>query len=845
MKIAKIVTILLVLLIVAIYSLAFTNYANSILASYASKIIKEKSGLEVRFDKFKLRPNNLDIKATANNEIEFDIQGKLELLKLGFDLDYSISANNLKSLGLSLKDKVNISGKALGSAKNFSVNGSGRALGSNLSFLTNLKDFKLNTLKLDARGARIEDALAMMLKPAYLSGKVDLLADINENSQQKPSGPASIKINQAIANNALIKSDFGIDLPQNFIITGIINARLDGALVSAKTALNTPVATINAQNTLYDLDQKLLNTDLEVKIDELLRLEPIIKQKLNGKVELNANVGLKNGQLSQLNAKLDGLGGSVIASLNADVLNAKIENIDIQKALALAAKPPLAKGKINGVAQLKGIISKNISGRVFAKSEAGVLNAAELNKLGTNLLKDISFNADVDASLSDNVADFSANIISGLLNLQNLKGRYDLRAKALKATFGLTSADASEFKSALNATLSSPINLNGEIITNDTGLVSLKTAGVALGGDIQSKFDGKNASLKASALHIRDLFLLAGKQPILDALLDAKADIKGFDTHSLNGDASLNLKNAKMSAKEIEKLTGKKPDEDLIFEANIDSKIDAQTAKFEGKIGSNLANINGLKASYDLKNSEYESEFDVISDNLSKLAFLTGRKLNGAIKAHVNAQGKGADIKAQISSKIFDGDLSATLNGDKFDAKISDFKVQEMLKMVDLQPFYEGLSNGTFTYNLKNQQGDFNFVLSKGQLKNTKLVQFVSTISTKDLSKEVFNDGKFTGNLNKNIIDFKANLASESTNAVVEKGTFNTTNKVINIPLNLKIQKTDLSVKITGTSDEPKYSINSDYLKQKAAKAIDKLLDKSLKDDSKSDVKELLKGLFN
>lgn len=845
MKAVKIIAILLILLAVALYALTFTNPGNSLLASYASKIIKDKTGLDVRFDKFKLRPNNLDIKANANNEIEFSIQGELKLLSLGFDLDYNLIANNLKSLGLSLKDKVDINGKALGSIKDFSANGSGKALGSNLSFLTNLKDFKLNTLKLDARGAKIEDALAMMLKPAYISGSVDLLADISENSQQKPSGPASIKVNSALANNALIKQDFDIDLPKNFISTAKIDARLDGALISAKTNINTPVATISAQNTLYDIEQKLLNTDIEIKIDELLKLEPIIKQKLQGKIELSANVGLKDQKLSQLNAKLNGLGGSIIASLNADILNAKIENIDIQKALALAAQPAFAKGKINGIAQLKGVMSENISGRIFAKSDAGVLNATELNKLGTNLLKDINFTADVDASFMDNVADFNANIISGLLNLQNLKGRYDLRAKALKATFELTSADASEFKAALNATLSSPINLNGEIITNDTGLVSLKSSGTALGGDIQTKFDGKNANLKANALHIRDLFLLAGKKPIIDALLDAKADIKGINTDLINGNASLNIKSAKMSAKEIEKILGKKPDDDLEFEANINSKIDAQMAKFDGKISSNLANISSINGDYNIKNSEYKAEFDFAADNLSKLSFISGRKLNGAIKAHVNAQGKGSDLKAQINSKIFDGDLNATLIGDNFDAKMTNFKIQEILKMADLQPFYEGLANGIFKYNLKNQKGDFDFDLNKGQLKNTKLVQFISTVSQKDLSKEVFNDGKFTGNIDKNIIDFKANLTSQTSSAIVEKGVFNTISKAINIPLDLKIQKTDLSVKITGTSDDPKYSLNSEYLKQKAAKAIDKLLDKSLKDDNKNDVKEILKGLFN
>ena len=63
----------------------------------------------------------------------------------------------------------------------------------------------------------------------------------------------------------------------------------------------------------------------------------------------------------------------------------------------------------------------------------------------------------------------------------------------------------------------------------------------------------------------------------------------------------------------------------------------------------------------------------------------------------------------------------------------------------------------------------------------------------------------------------------------------------------MNYEKTDIELSVTGTSDAPKYSVGSDYLKNKALKGLDKLIDKKLGGDSnstKNAVKGLLKSLF-
>ncbi|WXG21749.1 hypothetical protein VBZ67_05890 [Campylobacter concisus] len=73
---------------------------------------------------------------------------------------------------------------------------------------------------------------------------------------------------------------------------------------------------------------------------------------------------------------------------------------------------------------------------------------------------------------------------------------------------------------------------------------------------------------------------------------------------------------------------------------------------------------------------------------------------------------------------------------------------------------------------------------------------------------------------------------------------------MLNAPLVCRLEKTDLNVQISGTTDKLKYDVRSQYLENKVKKEIGRFLDKKLgKDDEgangeKQNLKGLLKGLF-
>ena len=73
---------------------------------------------------------------------------------------------------------------------------------------------------------------------------------------------------------------------------------------------------------------------------------------------------------------------------------------------------------------------------------------------------------------------------------------------------------------------------------------------------------------------------------------------------------------------------------------------------------------------------------------------------------------------------------------------------------------------------------------------------------------------------------------------------------MLNAPLVCRLEKTDLNVQISGTTDKLKYDVRSQYLENKVKKEIGRFLDKKLggKDSDpssdKQNLKGLLKGLF-
>ena len=174
-----------------------------------------------------------------------------------------------------------------------------------------------------------------------------------------------------------------------------------------------------------------------------------------------------------------------------------------------------------------------------------------------------------------------------------------------------------------------------------------------------------------------------------------------------------------------------------------------------------------------------------------------------------------------------------------------------------LSHVYDGTGDMTMDYNLASQKGKFDVTVNDGKLAKTDFTEQVRTFTGRDITSEIYKNSKIKGTINKNLIDFNADMNATRSHVSVTSGKYDMTTKAVNVPIKMNYEKTDIDITVTGTSDNPKYTIGSDYLKGKAIKELDRFLDKKFgkddengttgdakKDAKKDAIKGLLKGLF-
>lgn len=866
MKILGSIVGLIVLLLFGAYIVAFTDFGNGLIKPYVEKIIKEKSGFDVKFDKFQIRPSSIDIVAKANDEIALSTNGTLSVFSQNLDLKYDIEVANLRSLGVELKDKMLFAGLVKGKFSDFNANGTGNLLGSNVKFNADIKDFKPLTLNVDAKDLEIDKAIALAAKPIYATGKVDITADINDKGG-KPEGIASVDIKNVVTKNDLIARDFGVNLPANFNLNGTIKADVKDALVNAKSAFVTPIAVAGSQKTMYDINSNTLSSDLRVSIEDLAKLEPIIKQKISGSLDINANAIVAKNELKNLDADIKGFGGSVKAALNDSKLIAKINSLKLEELVKVASMPAFASAVINGEAVLNDIKdTKNLSGSLKLNTKDGRLNPAEFKKLtNLNIANGVKFDLNSDAVVAGGEAKFDLSLLSNLLNIKNVKGSYNIDKKALDSKFSVVVDDLGNLESLVGQKLSGKIDLNGDVAVVGSEIKNLDVSGNALGGSIKANLKNEKLVASLNSLLLKDVFILIGSKPLANASINADINLNGLDVKNLNGSIKAVVKDGVVYEVEASKVLEKKIPAGVKFNANADVDLQKSVANFDvlanllSDSSGNLINVKNTKGNFDINANALKSVFELDIPELKNISFLTDKILHGGINLKGDVQKMGENLVANLNSKLFNGDLKANLKDDKATLNLSKFTTKGLTDMLGVDHIYDGVGDMSANYNLKSQSGKFDIVIDEGRLTKTKFTETFATFTGRDITNEIYKNSKVYGTIDKQLINFNAEMNATRSNVSVANGKFDTATKIINIPVRMNYEKTDIAVDITGTSENPKYNISSDYIKNKALKEIDRFLGKKLgggsensgsgeakdlKEQGKDAVKELIKGLF-
>lgn len=822
-----------------IYTLIFTSLGNAILAPRIESFVSEKIAMPFKLNEFKLGFNDLKISSTINGELSISTSGKYSILDKNLDLKYKIYANSFSSMPLNL----NIAGDVKGSFENILANGSGNLAGSKLRYATRIVDFNPLELKLDARNLDLAQLSLIALKKPYLRGFASITADVAlKNGTQ--FGFANINAPKISADNALINKDYGIKLPKNFNANLNSDISVNNSILTAITTLNTSLANANAQKTSYNLKTNELNTDFNLDIANLANLEPLISQKLNGSVKIALNTQIKNNKMQFLDAQINGLGGNIMAKLVNGELNAQIKDIKLAEALSLASLPPLAKSQINGFAKITGLNNpQNANGNASLKFSKGELDYKQMNKiLNSDLKSNIIFTGDTKISVLSGVLNLDALLDSPALKMAKLSAKYELNTASGDADFNANIPNLGLIFGS-KAKTSAYIKANANFKNNAITKANIDING--LGGNINATLNNQSLQANINNIQAGNVFAIIAQDELFSGSLNANINLSSLDITKLNGQGQISLNNAIFNAPNLSKMLDVKFPQNSKFNLNAKLSFKDSLAKFNALFNSDLAKLDELNGIYDLKQNALNADFKASVANLANLAFLSGASINAPLNANGKVSMINGALNAKINSDIFGSQTSANYANDTLNASMQKVKIENILSALGYEKFYLGLANTNFKYNLKNAVGEFDADVLEGKLAQNGLTQLINAVFKRDITNEVYENGKVYGTINQNNITLNAKISSPKSNISIEKGAINSATKSLNIPLKANFEKTDLSINITGTTDKPKYNVKSDYLQEKVInKAFDKLIKNDEKRENTKQILNDLKGLF-
>ena len=826
---------ILLVLVVALYCVLFSSFGNSVLKPFVEKIASEKIGMEFRLEKFELGFSSFDILAIINGELSVESRGKYSLFSSQFDLNYNTQAKSFNGMQIDLSLK----GEALGSFDNFVANGSGSLAGSSIRFASRIKDYAPLELKLDAKELDLAALSMIALKKAYILGKLSAVADIAGQEGTAKLNSAKIIITKEAQN------DFGISLPANFALSLNSDIKLLGKQVAATTRVKSALANLSAKNTSYNFENGEITSDFNVDIANLAALEPIIKQKLNGSIKVAGNTKIANGAMEFLDAKINGLGGEILASLKDNELNANIKNLKLAQALSLAGLAPLANSDISGTAKITNLSdTKKIKGSANLTLSRGVLNHKQMNALlGSDLSSDVSFNAQNKLEIASGTLNFDSVLNSPVIENLGAKGSYTLANGDAKIDLAGKIADLGAI---FGSGAKSPVNIKanvglkaGELSDGD---IDIK----GFGGQILAKVKGKALNANIKNIKAEQVLAMTTFGSLINGEVNAELSLDGLNLENLNGRGELSVKNGVFNAAAISKLLKAEFPENVKFSLNFKPTFTNSVAYFSSNFASDIANISKFDGSYNLQKNTLDATYSANVSDLSKLSFLTGV----ALYTPLNLSGKIASAKqainASANSDIFGSNTDITFKSGVLNANMKNAKIEQILKALGYEQFYIGTTNMAFDYNTASKFGEFNANILNAHLAKSGLTALISSVlGGRDITTEVYENGVVKGRVTGDIITFDANMHSKRSDINVEQASINTKSKALNIPVSANYEKTDIGIDITGTTEAPKYALSSQYLKQKAEQGVEKLIDKAFKDnDEKADkAKDILNNL--
>ncbi|MDR0666406.1 MAG: YdgA family protein [Campylobacteraceae bacterium] len=552
-----------------------------------------------------------------------------------------------------------------------------------------------------------------------------------------------------------------------------------------------------------------------IKIDEPLSLNG---QAAGGLKDININ---GTGDIFGAALNFD----AVLKDFNPVGINVDTNGLKLAKVLALLGQPIYADGLLSAKVHVNPNEKNELGGNAVLHVGNGVIYKNTLKKeFNVTLKEDVSYKTSADLKLSNSQDLVGAlDFVSSLANFKATDLKVNINTFETSSGYRLDIPNLKQLESLAGVALQGAVSFYGDAKYATNNVQANVNSDNFAGGKLAVKLD--NDKLDASLINakIADILTTLVQPSFADANLNIKAQFNSLTNK--NGDISIDLTNGLVNSAVVKKefnLTLPKSD----FNAKSNITLKKNTANFNAKFLSSLVNLEKFEGAFDIDKTELKSTYTASIKDLSKFDGITKQKMKGSIALDGEADYKNGTPKVNGKSNILGGSVNFDFENNKVKINGTNLSSLELLHMLSYPQIFDAKIKLGANYNINTSKGDFKVLSPKGHLTQTQLGNLVKTFSNYDISKEEYENITLDGTIEGEKIKFTFDAKSKKTSISVSEGKIIGT--ALDIPFKVWVEKTDIAGKVTGTSDKPKVSIDSSkYLQDKAAKEIDRYLEKN------------------
>lgn len=364
-----------------------------------------------------------------------------------------------------------------------------------------------------------------------------------------------------------------MNLP-NINLTFNAKAQGENDKINFKALLNSNLLKITQLEGFYKMSNNEASVQSALSVDDLSKFSLLAGTPIKGSVQANLNAHTIGAEIKKLQADANIAGGLIKASSDGKTLDFNIKELDIAKLLVLAAQPAYASGAINADAHLSSVDIANLNGTFEAKA-SGVLNQNTLSKLlEKKFPANSKYNFKLAGDIKSSVVNFVAEAKKDFVNLNNLKGSFDIKNSKMQSNFVIDAFDFSRLNWLAERKLSGKAVFNGSANLDDNGLNAKITSDDIFKGKLNATF--ANNVLDANLNQVDLSTLMKGVD--LPDYYDVKTSVKAnYNLNTSSGVVNASLNNGKLKnvgvIKTLTTLTKSDFTKDAFSEGNLDAKL--------------------------------------------------------------------------------------------------------------------------------------------------------------------------------------------------------------------------------------------------------------------------------